>query len=577
MRRFYVLFAIPAAALLALAGWVICLQRQQGAALCAQARRQQRRKIPLPARPGNIFARIRGGLVLLAGSRQAPGCYADPAYLGQDRFAAVAEKVAPIFGIEAGEIRRKLLERRDARFVYLARDLEAWQVEAIRRLGEPAVQIRHDWLRRYPRGLLAAHVLGHRQIDNVPGGGIELQADTWLAATEGLKIVRMDARGRGTYAAVEEYRPPLDGKHVVLTIDATVQAFLEKALAETVAQYRAQAGMGVVMDPNTGQILAMASVPTYDPNRYWQGGADQRRNRAITDPYEPGSVFKPIVAAGAVQLGEATLETKFFCHNGLYRVRRGGTIREFSRGFGTITMAVGLIRSSNIYMAKLGLLLGKEKLHRIGDAYDFGRRTGVELPGESPGRLVPVRQWTSYATPRMPFGQGPIMVTSLQLARAFCVIANGGELLAPWIIDRVVGADGTVLRRGRRRRVRRVLSRDVARQFIDQALSEVVRRGTGKRCRLAKWQVFGKSGTGQIAGPDGYEEQAYTATFVGGAPARQPALICAVTIYRPDYAMGYTGGKVAAPCVREVLARSLAYLDVPPDSSDALARAGDGR
>ena len=572
--RFYLLFGVLAAALLALAGRVAHLQHAYGSRLSAVAERQQRMVIVLPGRPGNIFGRTRGGHVLLAGSRPVPSCYADPKLLGEKHFARAAERVAAIVGASPRKLRRKLLERRHKRFVYLARDLGPWEAEAIRRLEMPAVRITHEWRRRYPQGSRAAHVLGFRRIDGVAGGGVELKAEAWLASATGFKVVRVDARRRGSYAQLKQFRPPRNGKHVVLTIDVMIQGFLEEALAETVAQFDAVAGMGVVMAPGSGEVLAMASVPTFDPNHYRTSSPDQRRNRAITDPYEPGSAFKPIVAIGAVQLGKATLATEFFCHHGLYRAHRGGTIREFSRGFGTLTMAEGVIRSSNIYMAKLGELLGNELLHRIGEAFAFGRRTGVELPAEDPGRLVPVRRWTSYATRRMPFGQGPIMVTCLQMARAFSAIANGGELLRPRIIDRVFDADGRQVYRGRRQRVRRVLSRRVAREFIDEVLVNVIERGTGKRCRLERWQVFGKTGTAQVGSRSGYIDRAYTATFVGGAPASRPALICVVTIYRPDHAKGYTGGKVSAPCVREVLARALPYLDVPPDGEALLAEAG---
>ena len=583
-RRLAALFAVPACALLALAGWVIHLQCSRGEDLSARALRQQQRRIPLPARPGNIFAKTRGGYVLLAGSRQAPYCFADPVLLGEENFRALAAKLAPIVNADADEIHRRLIQRRHKRFIRIARNLETWQVAAIGRLDEPAVGVQYEWRRHYPQDSLAAHVLGHRQIDDQPAAGMELQARQWLAATDGFKIVSMDAGGRGRYAKTVRQQLPVDGKHVVLTIDAMVQGFLAKALAETVEEFSAEAGMGVVMDPNTGEILAMASAPSYDPNLYWMAEASQRRNRVITDPYEPGSVFKPIIAAGAVQLGVVTLETEMFCHNGEFRAPRGGRIGEFSRGFGKITLAEGLFRSSNIYMAKLGLLLGKDKLYRIGRAYDFGRATGVELPGECPGRLVPVRRWTSYATPRMPFGQGPIMVTNLQLARAFCVIANGGELLRPRIIDRVIEADGTVVHRGRRQVVRRVLDRSVCREIIDKALVEVVAnpRGTGKRARLEQWRLFGKTGTAQIGGPGGYEEDAYTATFAAGAPADRPTVVCVISIYRPQRAKGYTGGRVAAPCVKKVLASTLPYLDVAPHAADDeedsphLAGAGGG-
>ncbi len=586
-RRFHLVFAALAAGHAVLAGEVAYLQLCRGERLSALAERQQRRLVVLPARPGNIFSLTRGGCILLAGSRQVPSCYADPALLDDREAALAAGRVALALAVPPGELLDRLAERRRKRFAYLARGITCAQAEAVRKLNIPAVGITHEWRRHYPNGPLGAHVLGLRQIDGQAGAGIELGADHWLKARDGFKVLRADAARRGRYADVVEYRPPADGKHVVLTLDVMIQGFLERALAEAVAEYgreavadpaRRTAAMGVVMAPHTGAVLAMASVPTFDPNAYNTSTAQQRRNRAITDPYEPGSVYKAFIASGAVQMGKADLATTFFCHHGTYHARRGGTIHDFPGcAYGELPLSEIVIRSSNIGMAKLGERLGNAALHRISWAFGFGRRTGLDLPGECPGRLVPVRRWTSYATRRVPFGQGPIMLTTLQLTSAFAAIANGGVLMRPRLVDRVVDPAGRVVYRPRPQRVRRVLTRRVARRFIDEALVNVVRAGTGKRCRLAGWQAFGKTGTAQIAGRNGYEERAYTASFMGGAPAGTPAVVCAISVYRPDYSKGYTGGKVAAPAVRSVLARTLAYLDVPGDDFRALAAGGSGR
>ena len=398
---------------------------------------------------------------------------------------------------------------------------------------------------------------------------MEFQADKWLAGKDGKRISRCDAGRRGTYADVLEYSEPVDGKNVFLTLDVNIQGFLEDAISETAERFGAEAAMGVVMDPNTGEVLALCSWPAFDPNQYRTAASDSRRCRAITDPYEPGSVFKPFIASGAIQMGKVTLNTTFDCHNGLYHADHGGTIKDFpGTGLGLAPLLEIIVKSSNIGMAKLGELLGNDALCRIASAYGFGRQTGIDLLGESPGRLVHPRRWTGYATRRMPFGQGPVMVTTLQLANAFSTIANGGELLRPWIIDRVMDADGKVLFKGGICSVRRVLRPEVSRRFIDEALVQVVQRGTGKRARLDRWQVFGKTGTAQIGGPHGYEEHGYTATFLGGAPASAPAVVCVISIYRPDYRKGYAGGVVAAPCVRSVLEKTLAYLDIPSDRVD---------
>jgi len=585
--RFHLVFAALAAALLALAGRVAHLQLARGDELIELARRQQLRKVLLPARPGNIFARTAGGPVLLAASKQVPSCYADPALLSDDEIPTVAARVAVALRVPPGGVLETIARRRNTRFAYIARAITPAQAEAVRKLKLRAVKVTHEWRRHYPNGETAAHVLGFRQIDGAAAGGVEQRADAWLKPSDGHKVLRADAARRGRYAKCVEYHAPRDGKTVVLTLDLMIQHFLERALAEAVEEFgdhdvadpaRATAAMGVVMNPTTGEVLALASIPTYDPNLYQTTSSRQRRNRAITDPYEPGSAFKPVIASGAVQMGKATLDTEFFCHHGTYHAHRGGTIRDFpGESFGSLPLFEILIHSSNIGMARLGERLGNDSLWRIGWAYGFGRRTGVDLPGECPGQLVPAGRWTSYATRRMPFGQGPITVTALQLATAFSAIANGGVLLRPRVIDRVLDTDGRVLRRGERKVVRRVLSQRVAGECIRRALVGVVRQGTGKRCQLDRWQAFGKTGTAQIGGPGGYEERAYTATFVGGAPALKPALVCVVSVYRPDYAKGHTGGKVAAPAVRKVLAKALPYLKVPSDDYEAVAARLAGR
>ena len=582
--RLHLVFATLGVALLVPAGRAAYLQHWRGRELSDWAKRQQFQLVVLPARPGNIFGQTAGGCVLLAASKQVDSCYADPSLLEDGEVAAVMGKLAVALEEPPGELLDRFARRRDKRFVWLARDITASQAQAVGELNLRAVRVAREWRRQYPNGPLGGHVLGFRQIDGAAAAGIELGADSWLRPREGLKVVHVDAARRGRYADVAEYYPPADGKHVVLTLDVMIQGFLEQALAETVQQYgktaaadeeKATAAMGVVMDPATGAVLAMASVPACDPNTYGLASPSQRRNRAITDPYEPGSAFKPFIAAGAVQLGRAELTTTFFCHHGIYRAHRGGTIRDFPGcRFGELPLSEILIRSSNIGMAKLGERLGNDQLHRISWAFGFGRRSGLDLPGECPGTLVPTRRWTSYATRRLPFGQGPIMITTLQLTNAFAAIANGGVLMRPRLVDRVLDADGQVIYRGSPQRIRRVLDPQVARQLIDEALVEVVQRGTGKRCRLQRWQAFGKTGTAQIGGPGGYEEREHTATFVGGAPAGRPAVVCAISVYRPEYSKGYTGGKVSAPAVGGVLAKTLAYLGVPPDDLQAASSPG---
>ncbi|MHC4716205.1 MAG: peptidoglycan D,D-transpeptidase FtsI family protein [Planctomycetota bacterium] len=580
--RFTAGFALLAAALVALAGRVVWLQLEHGEALSASAARQQRRLIDLPAKTGSILARDRDGLVLLAGSRQVRSIYADPMLLGEENFVAAADEVGRAVGAGARKIYERLYRARFERFTYLLRDVTEAQARAVTELKLPSVRVTHEWRRRYPRGPLGAHVVGYRRMNGEGGAGVEFGADAWLRGRAGRKVIRADAARVGKYARVTSYQAARDGRGVLLTLDVAIQGYLEAAMALAAQRHDARSAMGVVMDPNTGAILAIGSVPTFDPNRFADAGyrrahRDHVRNRAVTDPYEPGSSFKPFIAAGAVQMGRATIHSEFFCHHGLYRAHRGGTIRDFpGERFGNLPLREIVVHSSNIGMAKLGEHLGDESLHRIASAFGFGARTGVDLPGECPGTLVPTSRWTPYATRRMPFGQGPVAVTALQLATAFSAIANGGVLMRPRIVDRVFDADGGEVHRTRPQRIRRVLSRAVADEFRREVLVHVVERGTGRKCRLDRWQVFGKTGTAQIGTREGYPERAYTATFVAGAPATRPELVCVISVYWPDYAKGHTGGSVAAPAVREVLRRSLAYLAVPPDRFVTVASASGG-
>jgi cell division protein FtsI (penicillin-binding protein 3) len=564
--RLNVLCGLLAAGLLAIAGRVLYIQTH-AAELALWAEHQRLSVVTVPGRPGDIFGKSTGGYVVMAGSKQAPCCYADPGLLADDEIPEVAQKVAQAAGTDSQAILKELNDRRDRRYAVLLRDLTDEQAQAIRKLDLKAVQISYEWKRQYPLGSLGSQVLGYRQIDGVGAEGLEAKGDRLIAGKPGKKILQTDAARRGIYAQLQEFDPPTDGKHLVLTLDVNIQGFLEQSLAEAGEKWGAQAVMGVVMDPNNGSILGMASWPTYDPNNYSLARPEERKNRCLTDPFEPGSVFKSFIATGAVQMHKATWKSQFFCHYGCYDAPGGGTIRDFpGEHFGVLPLLDIVVHSSNIGMAKLGETLGERNLYEIAKAFGFGKETGIELPGESGGTLLPPSRWDrGYSLRRVPFGQGPISVTTLQLVTAYSAIANGGVLYRPRVVDCVLDTDGKVLWENRPHPVRRVLDAAVSRSAVEDVLAQVVERGTAKRCRLDKWTIFGKTGTAQIGGPGGYKDRAYTGTFVGGGPVGSPAVMCGISVYHPDYAKGHAGGVVAAPFVRDVLARTLTYLDVPPD------------
>ncbi|HOD81648.1 MAG: Stage V sporulation protein D [Planctomycetes bacterium ADurb.Bin126] len=567
--RYDAVFGLLFLCVLALGGRLYVLIRQNIDPARQAAQRQQIMTAPLPAKIGNIYARTYQRYTLLAGSRQKAFCYLDPAMVADDRLADTAIEVARLIGGDPREIQAVFLQRRTARYVPLRQyDLTNEQVDAVRKSRLRSIGIDYDWEREYPSGNLAAAVLGFRLRDGLPGGGLELSQQRHLKAQNGQRTVLADARRRAIYAMVEQSRPPRDGDSVFLTVDANIQRYLEDAIAESLAKYEPHWGAGVVLDVNTGEILAMHSAPSFNPNDFDTARADQRTNRAVTVPFEPGSIFKTIIAAGAVQTGDVSWESKYFCENGLYLPPRGGKVSDHGNRYGVMTVADIIRVSSNIGMAKIGATMGNARLYAILQRFGIGQRTGIDLPGESPGMVRPLRNWDTYSTPRVPFGQ-EVSTTAIQMTMAYAALSNGGLLLKPRIVDRIVDADGQVVYQGKTQVVRRVLNPAVAAQTVG-VMQQVVEDGTGKACRLSRWTSFGKTGTAQIFQNGQLLDGAYTGSFIGGAPASRPRILCLISIYRPVRSKGYYGGTVAAPYVKQVLEKTLAYLDVPPDRAATL-------
>lgn len=559
------MFAVLALGLAALvARLALLLHVDQGAA-AAEAGRQHRMVIRLPGRPGNIFARAKQRYILLAGSKQVPFCYADPGMVTSDaELEKLAAKVAPVIGLTHGETFGLMLARRDARFTILKRDLSEEQVRAVEALRLGAVAVDYEWRRDYPNGELAATVLGYRRRDGQAGAGLEQTFDReYLAGADGQRVVLADAGRRAIWPVDSECTPPRDGQHVFLSIDAGVQGFLQEAVAESVGKFAAQWGVGIVVNPQTGQVLAMCSVPGFNPNEYERYAPEAVTNKALCVPYEPGSVLKPLFAAAAVDAGVMSYDTPIFCEKGAYEANRGGRITDHGASYGTMSLTDVVVFSSNIGMAKVGEAMGNSALYETADRFGLGRATGIELPGESRGIVRNPRLWDGYSTRRVPFGQ-EISVTSLQLAMAFSAIANGGWLVRPRIVDCVRDARGQTVWRSERQVVRRALGEQAAAQTT-AVLREVVQRGTGKACQMERWSCFGKTGTAQIARDGVYVDGAFVGSFVGAAPAERAEVLCLISIYWPDVSRGHYGSTVAAPYVRQVLERTLAYLDVPPD------------
>lgn len=554
------LIAVVLAALACLVGRLVYINTHHGPQLMARAERQQRSIIPLQHRRGLIVDR-QGRI--LSGTLLRKSVFADPKVL-PDREAA-AQAAAEILNLDPRELRGDILAAADRRFLVIRRGVSPDRAAKIKQAGIHGLGVFDEPYRTYPMGGLAAALTGFVSPDGRGVSGLEHQCDAWLRGENGFKAIIRDARRKAFWLADGGYRPPRNGFHVVLTIDAEIQATVERELAARVEQFGAQSGVAVVMNPKTGAILAMANVPSFDPNRYGDYAPSLYRNRTITDPFEPGSTFKPLIAAAALAEGVVEMGEEIDCEGGQWWDGRR-SVRD-AHPHGILTFEQVVIKSSNIGMAKIGKRLGNEKLHHYVRAFGFGEPTGVDLAGEDPGIVHPLPRWDRYTETSIPMGY-EVAVTPLQLTRAFCALANGGKLVRPYVIRAVLAADGRVVRDfSDPTPFDQAIPTEIADFIKDEILCRVITEGTGTRCRLTRYQVFGKTGTAKIAlqGKAGYDPNGYVASFIGGAPARDPCVVAFVAIRRPDPSLGYYGGKIAAPVVREILSHALAYLGVAPD------------
>lgn len=561
-----VLLGLLIVAFLALGGRLVYIHVHDGARLTAYAAHQQRSTIPLPGRRGMIVdARGR----IMAGTRLRTAVYADPKIINDK--AEAARRVAEILGRPAGDLETDLLGAGDRRFFVLARDVTDDQAEALHKADLYGIGTFEEPYRVYPMHQVGAAVVGFAAADGHGVAGAEHQLEPWLAAKLGFKTVVRDARRRAFWLSGNGYQPPHDGLTAVLTIDSVIQERAEQLLAETVEKYQAESAVAVVMRPGTGEVLAMANVPGFDPQEYPDYAPSRYRNRVLTDPTEPGSIFKPFVAAGALTDNLVRLEEVFDCHRGL--LVDGARVLRDHNPYGLLSVQDIMVKSSNIGMALIGKRMGNQRIFKFVSAFGFGRKTGIDLQGEDEGILLPLHRWTSFSTTSLPMGQ-EIAVTPIQIARAFSALANGGRLVRPRVVRAIMEGEDRIVRDfADDTPAPRVISEAIAAKIKDQMLVDVVLRGTGVNAALTDYQVFGKTGTAQIAkhGGGGYEPKAYVSSFVGGAPACAPQLVVLVSVMRPKASIAYYGGTVAAPAAGELLGFSLAYLGVPPDNVATVA------
>lgn len=500
---------------------------------------------------------------LLAASSRVYNLFAEPRRLEEaETIKLTASELQDMLDIPGYEIAKTIHQARNPGFVRLWEDLTLSQRELFSQKRISGVGIENAWKRTYPAGRSTCHVLGFIGGDEKSGlAGLELKYDSVLHGQQGQEVFAVDVFRRPIGASPELTQAATNGQSLVLTIDATLQQFVRTSLAAKVKEYRAESAVGIVMDPWSGAILALVSLPDYDPETFSRAASDHLRNRALTDPYEPGSIFKPVVAALALDAGVISRTEKIDCENGYWGRYRIG---EFgNHQYGLMNVAEILQESSNVGMAKIGLKLTPQQLYEGLRLFGFGAKTGIDLPGEDAGMVYPPGKWSKYSPTRIAFGH-EVLVTAVQISQAYCILANGGSLIRPHIVKAVVNSDGEVTEftpaiSG----TGYIIKPDVAQWIVRKALVDVINEGTGDQAAIEGVQVFGKTGTANIALPTGgYDTRNYVASFAGGAPAEHPRLVVLVSIRKPDRSLGkgYSGGRVAAPVAREILEQSLTYL-----------------
>ncbi len=449
----------------------------------------------------------------------------------------------------------------EGRFAWLGRKLEPNITEEVKRLNIKGLGFITEAKRFYPKGKLASHILGFVGIDNQALEGVELEYDEYMNTLGGKVSFGRDASGRTLSSGVDR---EAKGNNIVLTIDEGLQYLVEKELNKAMVQWEASAASVIMMDPFSGEILALANRPTYDPNSPGFARIADRRNRSITDCYEPGSTFKIII-------GIAALEEKIVKPHALFNVSKGfievggKTIHDIHR-YETLTFKEVIQKSSNVGSISIGMKLGKERIYKYAKLLGFGEKTGIDLPGEVSGWISPPEKWSGTSIGAISIGQ-EVAVTPLQILRAYAAIANGGFLVRPHVLSKIISPEGQVFSPSRNNTTKRAISANTAETFKEILKSVVKEGGTGRKAFIDGNEVAGKTGTAQIINPvtKRYSREKFVSSFVGFVPADNPRLAMIVVVYEPKGQI--YGGVVAAPVFQEIANQALSYLNIPREDS----------
>jgi len=551
-----------------LCGWLLLtarliqLQGTQRQEMAERVLRQSVFRESIPARPGDILDRH--GTVL-ATTQEVDSLYAVPVEIEDP--LGWAWRVAGVLNLNADELYARLLEHRERQFLWVQRRIGEEQSEQLRALPlkKGSWGLRREYLRQQLQSPAAAHVLGLRDIDNRGRGGLEEGLDEQLQGRPGERVMMRDARGMILEVDPDLSRPPVAGQSVISSLDLDVQRETERELDALMQQWQPRGACAIVMHPATGEVLAMASRPSFDPRHLQNVPEEAWKNLAVSAVFEPGSTFKPVIVAAALQQGLLQRDELIDCSYGLYRM--GPRLLHDHHPYGMLSTSDVLVKSSNIGMAKIGERLGLQGLYQATVSFGFGSLTGIELPGELPGLLQPLERWNVYSLGSIPMGQ-ELACTPLQLITAHAVLANGGRLIRPTLICRSVEGpaatvDGEIVRPAAEVQTP-LLNAEHAEWLVQEPLRDVVLRGTGKAARTPGLSMFGKTGTAQKLDPETgtYSDRAWVVSFVCGAPAEQPQVLVLVMVDEPTAPGIHYGGTVAAPVAAKILQAAMQRITV---------------
>jgi cell division protein FtsI (penicillin-binding protein 3) len=543
-RRVDVVAGVVALAMAMLVIRAVDLQWLQAGHLRDLAEKQRYRTFESVA-PRGLITDDKGRI--LANSIEVPSISAIADEVPDDRIPALAKALA----MPAGTLGKML--RAHSGFVWLSRQVAPAIASRVMALDIPGVRQETEWRRYQPQGPETGHVLGFVGVDGHGLEGLELALDSELSGRPGLMQVRRDARGHSLPGGIWLRKPKM-GQSIQLYLDSAIQSMAYAALVQGINENKANSGSVVVMRPDDGAILAMASWPSFNPNNFSKYQPQQWRNRAITDVFEPGSSLKPFTLAAGLLTGRWHPDSEVYCENGSMRVANYVIHDDHPNAWLDLTQI--LAQSSNIGAAKIALDTGAENLRHMLSRLGFGERTGIRLGGESPGILPPIDKWGAVETANIAFGQG-IAVTPLQLATAFCALANGGMRVSPRLIEGEPVPPPE-----------RVIPQKITQQIMAMLDVAASPDGTGRLAVPAGYRVAGKTGTAQKVNADGrYSDHHFTAVFAGAVPAEHPALVIVVMIDDPSESI--YGGQVAAPIFRQIAAAALPYLGIAPDQEPA--------